>query len=84
MLVPVVVVLTKYDKFMDRVERTLNDIDLDGLSDDAVKDVVRKRADAELRDICAQPLEKIAKADIPYAMVSSTYRPPCSNFDACS
>ncbi|OJA09739.1 hypothetical protein AZE42_09939 [Rhizopogon vesiculosus] len=69
--IPVVVVLTKYDKFMDRVERTLNDIDLDGLSDDTVKDVVRKRADTELRDICAQPLEKIAKADIPYAMVST-------------
>ncbi|OJA19843.1 hypothetical protein AZE42_12853 [Rhizopogon vesiculosus] len=69
--IPVVVVLMKYDKFMDCVERTLNDIDLDGLSDDAVKDVVRKRADAELHNICAQPLEKIARVDIPCAMVST-------------
>ncbi|OAX34157.1 kinase-like protein [Rhizopogon vinicolor AM-OR11-026] len=65
--IPVVAVLTKYDKFMDRVERTLDDKYLDGLSDDAVKDVVKERADAELHDVCAQSLNKLAGSDIPYA-----------------
>ncbi|OAX33211.1 hypothetical protein K503DRAFT_775849 [Rhizopogon vinicolor AM-OR11-026] len=69
--IPVVVVLTKYDKFMDHVERTLNDIDLDDLSEDAFRDRVRQRADAELHDICAQPLKKFVELDIPYATVST-------------
>ncbi|OAX33210.1 hypothetical protein K503DRAFT_749010 [Rhizopogon vinicolor AM-OR11-026] len=69
--IPVVVVFTKYDKFIDRVARMLNDIDLDGLSDDAFKDHVKQRADAELHDICAQPLKKFAELDIPYATVST-------------
>ncbi|OAX38430.1 hypothetical protein K503DRAFT_800464 [Rhizopogon vinicolor AM-OR11-026] len=69
--IPVVVVFTKCDKFMDRVERTLNDNDLDGLSDYAVKDIVKQRTDAELHDICTQPLMKLAGSDIPYAMIST-------------
>ncbi|OJA15855.1 hypothetical protein AZE42_11214 [Rhizopogon vesiculosus] len=66
--IPVVAVLMKYDKFMDRVDRTLNDNDLGGPSEDAVKDLVKKRADAELHDICAQSLKKLG---IPYAVVST-------------
>ncbi|OJA15020.1 hypothetical protein AZE42_08708 [Rhizopogon vesiculosus] len=69
--IPVVVVFTKYDKFMDRVDRTLNDFDLHGLSDHDVKDLVKQRTDAELHDICTQPLKKLPGSDIPYAMVST-------------
>ncbi|OJA15819.1 hypothetical protein AZE42_09165 [Rhizopogon vesiculosus] len=67
--IPVVVVLTKYDKSMDRVDRTLRY--LDGLSKDAVKDRVKQRADAELHDICVQPLMNFVASDILYAMVST-------------
>ena len=77
MLVPVVAVLTKYDMFMDRVERALVDINLDDLSEDAAKDLVRKRAEAELHVVCVQSLQKLTGSHIPYAVVSSTYRPPC-------
>ncbi|OAX32138.1 hypothetical protein K503DRAFT_635243 [Rhizopogon vinicolor AM-OR11-026] len=66
--IPVVVVLTKYDKFMDRVDRTLSDTDLDGLSDDAVKDLVKRRADAEVYHICGR---LFAGSDVPYAIVST-------------
>ncbi|OAX32434.1 hypothetical protein K503DRAFT_606427 [Rhizopogon vinicolor AM-OR11-026] len=69
--IPVVVVLTKYDKFVDRVERTLNDRDLDGLNDEAVKELVEQRADAELHAVCDQPLKTFARSDIPYAVVST-------------
>ncbi|OAX32537.1 hypothetical protein K503DRAFT_600069 [Rhizopogon vinicolor AM-OR11-026] len=72
--IPVVVVFTKYDKFIDRVERTLNDSDLCGLSKDALNDLVEQRADAKLHDICAQPLKKFARSDIPYAAVSTKDR----------
>ncbi|OJA15815.1 hypothetical protein AZE42_09163 [Rhizopogon vesiculosus] len=69
--IPVVVVLTKYDNYIDHVDRTLKDIDVDGLSDDAVKDLVKQRADAELHATCAQPLMTFAGSDIPHAMVST-------------
>lgn len=71
--VPVVVVLTKYDKFIDRVERTLDENEVEGLTDDAVEELLKQRADAELRDIYTRPLETFAGPDVPCATVSSAY-----------
>ncbi|KAJ8582891.1 hypothetical protein M405DRAFT_829852 [Rhizopogon salebrosus TDB-379] len=69
--IPVVVVLTKYDKFIDHVDRMFDDSALEGLSDDVVKELVTQKADAEFRKICALPLEKFAGEDIPCATVSA-------------
>jgi hypothetical protein len=71
----VVVVLTKYDKFIDHVDRTFDDSALEGLSDDAVKELIKKTANTELREICTLPLERFAGEDIPSVTVSSVYPP---------
>ncbi|OJA14802.1 hypothetical protein AZE42_04189 [Rhizopogon vesiculosus] len=64
--VPVVVVLTKYDTFIDRVERTL---DYSASSDDAIEKLTKQTAEAE-REIFTKRLWEFAGSDIPYAMVS--------------
>jgi len=71
--VPVVVVFTKYDRFINRVNRTLDESSLVGLSSSAVKEFIKNKADAELKEICIGPLEKFAGLDVPYATVSSEY-----------
>ncbi|KAG1722913.1 hypothetical protein EDB19DRAFT_1954343 [Suillus lakei] len=68
--IPVVIVLTKYDRFVNRVDRTLNESSLAGLSPNAVKELIKNKADAELKEICIGPLEKFAGSDIPHATVS--------------
>jgi len=79
----VVVVLTKYDKFIDHVDRTFDDSGLEELSSDEVKELVKQKADAELREICVLPLEKFAGEDIPYATVSSVYISPTPTVLMC-
>jgi hypothetical protein len=69
--VPVIVVLTKYDALIARMERTLDVNSLDGLSNDAIKDLAKNKAEAELQDICIGPLKKFAGLDIPHAEISS-------------
>ncbi|KAG1847392.1 hypothetical protein F4604DRAFT_166432 [Suillus subluteus] len=69
--IPVVVVFTKYDRFINRVDRTLDESSLVGLSSNAVKELVKNKADAELKEICIGPLEKFAGSDVPYATVST-------------
>ncbi|KAG1727228.1 hypothetical protein EDB19DRAFT_2042885 [Suillus lakei] len=70
--IPVVVVLTKYDILLDRMDRTLDDdSSLDGLSDGAIKELAKNKAEAELQDICIGPLEKSAGRDIPHAKIST-------------
>ncbi|KAG2134598.1 uncharacterized protein EDB93DRAFT_1306011 [Suillus bovinus] len=72
--VPVIVVFTKYDMLIDRVERTLDESSLDGLSDQAVKELIKNKAEAELQDICIRPLEKFAgEGDVrfPHATIST-------------
>lgn len=71
--VPVVVVFTKYDRFINRVNRTLDESSLVGLSPNAIKELIKNKADAELKEICIGPLEKYAGSDVPHATVSSTY-----------
>ncbi|KAG2159537.1 uncharacterized protein EDB93DRAFT_1116177 [Suillus bovinus] len=69
--VPLIVVFTKYDILVDRVERTLDKTFLDGLSDEAIKELVNNRAEAELQDICIRPLQKFAGPDIPHVTIST-------------
>ncbi|OJA14815.1 hypothetical protein AZE42_04191 [Rhizopogon vesiculosus] len=68
--VPVVVVLTKYDKVIDHAGRTLDYSTLKGMSDDAVKKLIKQRAEAE-RDVFIERVQKDAGSNIPYATVST-------------
>lgn len=72
--IPVVVVLTKYDMLLDRVERTLDNSAFKRLSKDAFKKLVKKKADAELKDICIRPLQKFAGRHIPHVAISTKGR----------
>jgi histone H3/H4 len=69
--VPIVVVFTKYDTLLDRVERTMNKSSLKGLSKEAVKELIKKSAEDKIQEVCIAPLEKFAGSDIPHVMVSS-------------
>jgi GTP-binding protein EngB required for normal cell division len=69
--IPVIVVLTKYDMLIDRMERTLDGISVNGLSDKAIKELAKNKAEAGLQDICIGPLEKFAGPDIPHVKTST-------------
>ncbi|KAG1813467.1 hypothetical protein EV424DRAFT_1514830 [Suillus variegatus] len=69
--VPVIVVLTKYDMLIERMERTLDEASLDELSDEETEELVKNKAEAELRDTCIGPLEELAGSDIPHATIST-------------
>jgi hypothetical protein len=71
--VPVIVVFTQYDKLVDQVDYELGP-SLNGLSDDAIKELIRERADTKLQEICNRLLERFAGSDIPHAAVSSGCR----------
>ncbi|KAG1892887.1 uncharacterized protein F5891DRAFT_70735 [Suillus fuscotomentosus] len=69
--VPVIVVLTKYDILVDRVERTLNEASLDGLSEKAIQELVKEGAETEVQNTCIGPLEEFTGSDIPHATIST-------------
>lgn len=69
--IPVIVVLTKCDKLLDRIELTLDESTLEGLSDEAIEELVKKEADAELHNICIRPLKKAGGPDIPHVAIST-------------
>ncbi|KAG1813466.1 hypothetical protein EV424DRAFT_58442 [Suillus variegatus] len=69
--VPVIVVLTKYDKLIEHVERTLDEASLDELSDKAFDELVKSKAEAEVQDTCIGPLEEFSGSDIPHATIST-------------
>ncbi|KAG1903034.1 uncharacterized protein F5891DRAFT_112946 [Suillus fuscotomentosus] len=71
--IPVIVVLTKYDMLVDDIELNLDD-STDGLSDEAIKELVKDKADVEIRDNCIIPLERFAGSDIPHATISIDYK----------
>jgi hypothetical protein len=74
--VPVIVVFTQYDKLINQVDFELGSSS-DGLNNDAIKELIKKRAEAKLREICIGPLERFVASigsDIPHATVSSGYR----------
>jgi len=82
--VPVVVVLTKYDMLLGRVDRMLDKTALVGLSDDDAKKLIKEKADAELQETCIKPLERFAGSEIPWAAVSSMYPSLLQPFDHVS
>ncbi|KAG1887919.1 uncharacterized protein F5891DRAFT_198821 [Suillus fuscotomentosus] len=69
--VPVIVVLTKYDKLIEHVERTLDEASLDESSDKALDELVKNKAEAEVQDTCIGPLEEFSGSDIPHATIST-------------
>ncbi|KAG2355913.1 hypothetical protein BDR07DRAFT_1424802, partial [Suillus spraguei] len=69
--IPVVVVLTKYDMLIDRMERTIDETSLNILSNEAIKELAKTKAEAELQDICIGPLQRFAGPDIPYVKIST-------------
>ncbi|KAG2137846.1 uncharacterized protein EDB93DRAFT_1301477 [Suillus bovinus] len=69
--VPVIIVFTKYDMLIDRMERTLAQTTLDGSDDEVIKKHARDEAKAELQNICVGPLQALPGPDIPYAAVSA-------------
>ncbi|KAG2125449.1 hypothetical protein DEU56DRAFT_916504 [Suillus clintonianus] len=69
--IPLVIVLTKYDMLIDRVNRTLDDSSIAGLSEDAIKEFIKNKAETELQDVCFGPLKKFAGSDIPCAVIST-------------
>ncbi|KAG2072217.1 hypothetical protein BDR04DRAFT_414029 [Suillus decipiens] len=68
--IPVVVVFTKYDKLVGRIERTLYKTP-NGLNNEAIKERAKKNAEDELQDTCIRPLVNIAGPDIPHAKIST-------------
>ncbi|OAX37669.1 hypothetical protein K503DRAFT_801056 [Rhizopogon vinicolor AM-OR11-026] len=68
--IPVVVVLTKYDTFIDHVERTLDYSPLKGWSEDAVDKHINQTVEAE-RDVFTRRVQEAAGSNIPYATVSN-------------
>ncbi|KAG1897018.1 uncharacterized protein F5891DRAFT_563900 [Suillus fuscotomentosus] len=69
--VPIIAVFTKYDMLIDRMERTLDETSINGLSNKAIEELAKNKADAELEDTCIGPLKQFAGPDIPYATTST-------------
>jgi hypothetical protein len=59
---------------IERMERNLDEASLDELSDEEIEELVKNKAEAELRDTCIGPLEELAGSDIPHATISSVYQ----------
>ena len=72
--VPFIIVFTKYDDIINQVDFDLGPSLEEGLSDDAINELVKERADTKLRETCIEPLKVLPGPDIPYAAVSSGYR----------
>ncbi|KAG2356376.1 hypothetical protein BDR07DRAFT_1364291 [Suillus spraguei] len=70
--IPIVVVFTKYDKLVGRMERTLWETS-NGSTDEDIKELAKKNAEDELQDICIRPLKEFAGPDVPYVKIS-TYK----------
>ncbi|KAG2114623.1 uncharacterized protein F5147DRAFT_758763 [Suillus discolor] len=59
---------------VNQIQQTLDKTSLKGLSNEAIKELAKKNAEAELQDICIRPLEKFAGSKIPHAAISSVYQ----------
>ncbi|KAJ8588884.1 hypothetical protein M405DRAFT_792377 [Rhizopogon salebrosus TDB-379] len=69
--VPFIVVFTKYDGLIDQMDHDLGPCLEEGLSDDAINELVKERADTKLRETCIEPLKALPGPDIPHAAVST-------------
>ncbi|KAG2344169.1 hypothetical protein BDR05DRAFT_1018229, partial [Suillus weaverae] len=69
--IPIVVVFTKYDTLLDRVERTLDKSSIKFLSKAAIQELTKNSARDKLQEVCVAPLEKFAGSSIPHVTVST-------------
>ncbi|KAG2051806.1 hypothetical protein BDR06DRAFT_1022467 [Suillus hirtellus] len=69
--VPIIAVFTKYDILIDRMERTLDETSINDLSNEAIEELVKNKADTELQSTCIGPLKQFAGPDILYATTST-------------
>ncbi|KAG2343624.1 hypothetical protein BDR05DRAFT_999898 [Suillus weaverae] len=69
--IPIVVVFTKYDTLLDRVERTLDKSSIKFLSKAAIQELTKNSAKDKLHEVCIAPLEKFAGSGIPHVTVST-------------
>ncbi|KAG1777955.1 hypothetical protein EV702DRAFT_1027256 [Suillus placidus] len=68
--VPIVIVFTKYDLLLERVERTLDESAIKSLSKAAIQELTENSAKDKLQEICIAPLETLG-SDIPHVTVST-------------
>jgi hypothetical protein len=74
-IVPVIGVFTKYDKLINRLERTMDPSRRNGLS----KEQISKLAEEVLKKICINPFEEsVGKDIVPHIHVSSLSNLFCS------
>jgi len=69
--VPIIAVFTKYDILIDRMELSLDETSIDGLSDEAIRERAKDNAEVDLRDTCIAPLEQFAGPGILHATTSA-------------
>ncbi|KAG1835963.1 hypothetical protein DFJ58DRAFT_193038 [Suillus subalutaceus] len=69
--IPIITVLTKYDTLLVHVERTMDKSSFEGLSEEAIKELIKNSAEDKIQEVCIAPLEKFAKSDIPHVTVST-------------
>ncbi|KAJ8581727.1 hypothetical protein M405DRAFT_938120 [Rhizopogon salebrosus TDB-379] len=67
--VPVIIVFTKYDELINQFDYDLGP-SAQGLSDDAIKELIERRAETRLQARCILPLEEFVGSDIPLVAVS--------------
>ncbi|KAG1894959.1 uncharacterized protein F5891DRAFT_1060614 [Suillus fuscotomentosus] len=68
--VPVIAILTKYDMLIDRVERNLDEASR-WIERQAIKELTKQKADAEVQANCVGPLKQFAGSGIPHATTST-------------
>jgi len=72
--VPVVVVFTKFDKLVSRMEENLTDEEIDTLSEEEIDDRCLREANDEFERLCVGPLRKVNNR-LPYAKISVEPKP---------
>ncbi|KAG1772252.1 hypothetical protein EV702DRAFT_1048708 [Suillus placidus] len=69
-IIPVIVILTKYNMLIGRIEQNMDETFRNGLYNNAINKLTKDKAEVELHDICISPLKKFAGLDIPHAEIS--------------
>ena len=79
MIVPVIVVFTKYDLLVAHEERLLKQADHSEKSKEEFARLIEQSTKADLQDICIKPFEEFVNGNIPYITVSSMPKATCYN-----
>jgi len=76
-LVPLIIVFTKYDKLVTREERAFDESQFEGLSEEEILERIKEKASAAFMDECITTFtEHLGPQIPPYKEVSS--KAPCS------